>query len=76
MQSQKLLCCLAVVLTGVCAFAQGTFQNLNFEQASDTPISPGSPLVWTTNALPRACPKGAGFGASMIIVDPRVLHYQ
>jgi hypothetical protein len=44
--------CLGIVATGVCAFAQGTFQNLDFEQASTEPVSPGSPLIWTTNAFP------------------------
>ncbi len=50
MQSQKLLCCLAVVLTGVCAFAQGTFQNLDFEQANDVPLPDG--LLLTVDAFP------------------------
>jgi hypothetical protein len=41
-----------MAFTRFCTCAQGTFQNLDFEQAIDVPTYPGSPFIWTANALP------------------------
>ena len=46
------LLCLGIVVTRLCASAQGTFQNLDFEQGSLDFLSGGGPFIATTNALP------------------------
>jgi hypothetical protein len=52
MKILRLSLCLGTVLARFCATAQGTFQNLDFEQAIDVPTYPGSPFIWTTDAFP------------------------
>ena len=52
MKALRLMLCLGAVVGRLCAPAQGTFQNLDFEQAIDVPTYPGSPLILTANAFP------------------------
>jgi hypothetical protein len=57
MKTQRLILCAAVLLARFCAPAQGTFQNLNFEQAVD---APGSFLMSASNAFPGWTVYGGG----------------
>ena len=44
--------CLAAVVAPFWVEAQGSFQDLDFEQASVVPAYPGSPFIWTADAFP------------------------
>ena len=46
------LLCLGIVVTRLCASAQGTFENLDFEQANVDFIPGGVGWIYATNALP------------------------
>ena len=55
MQTRELLFrlgCLGTIVTGLCASAQGTFENLDFEQAKVDFIPGGLGWIYATNALP------------------------
>jgi hypothetical protein len=52
MHTQKLLWCIGVLLGRFCGSAQGTFQNLDFEQANIIYLSPASPFIASSNAFP------------------------
>ena len=52
MQTQNLLLCLGIALAPLNTHAQGTFQNLDFEQAQIIFDNPYFALIATTNAVP------------------------
>ncbi|HXP59290.1 MAG TPA: hypothetical protein VN829_02310, partial [Dongiaceae bacterium] len=60
MQIKRLLFCLGTVVAPFSVAAQGTFQNLDFEQAVEVPTYPGSPFLWAAEALPGWTPYVGG----------------
>ncbi len=68
MKKMRLFLCL-VGLVRFCAVAQGTFQDLDFEQAAVVPTYVGSPVIWAANAFPGWTVYFSGFPQTEVALN-------